>query len=314
MATQVKRHSILTIVLARTAAMRTICIAMLRLTTALAGANTAFAQEDRQVEIATVGQPLYPGVTAPARVPAVLRLPAGNGPFAAVVIVHGTSGVDGRGAALAEELRRAGIASLELDMWKPRGLAGTVSSRPRIVSDTLPDAWGAWAHLAADPKIDPKRIGIAGFSWGGALTWITAFGLKPLGVTPAIQAARFAAHAPFYGGCTGYLPQGKGGKALATLGAKPTGAPVFYVIGSKDDYESSPDACNQLAKAYPEFPMRVRLVGGATHAFDGPEYGRYYDPLARDATGNTITAKSDPEMGKVIRQEVAAFFQSVIGK
>lgn len=60
--------------------------------------------------------------------------------------------------------------------------------------------------------------------------------------------------------------------------------------------------------------MRVRLVDGATHAFDGPEYGKYFDPLARDATGNTITVKSDPEAAKIVRQEVAAFFQSVIGK
>lgn len=60
--------------------------------------------------------------------------------------------------------------------------------------------------------------------------------------------------------------------------------------------------------------MRVRLVDGATHVFDGPEYGKYFDPLAHDATGNNISVKSDPEAAKIVRQEVAAFFQSVIGK
>ena len=281
---------------------------------AFMGLSAAIAQVDQAVDFATVGQPLYPGATVPARVPAVLRLPAGDGPFPAVVIVHGSSGVDGRGAALAEELRQAGIASLELDMWKPRGLTGGTESRPLIISDTLPDAWGAWAYLAADSRMDPKRIGIAGFSWGGAVTWITAFGLKPLNAPAHIKEARFAAHVPFYGGCSSYLPSGKGGKGLATLGAKPTGAAMLYVIGAKDDYELSPSACLDLAKAYPEFAMRVRLVEGATHAFDGPEYGRYHDPLARDATGGHILVRSDPEAARVVRQEVAAFFRSALGR
>jgi dienelactone hydrolase len=60
--------------------------------------------------------------------------------------------------------------------------------------------------------------------------------------------------------------------------------------------------------------MRVRLVDGTTHAFDGPECSKHFDPLACDAIGNTITVKSDPEAAKIVRQEVAAFFQSVIGK
>ncbi|WP_439606182.1 dienelactone hydrolase family protein [Hydrogenophaga sp.] len=282
--------------------------------TAIVAMPVAMAQTDQKVEVATIGQPLYPGASVPVRVPAVLRLPEGAGPFPAVVIVHGSAGVDGRGAALAEELRRAGIVSLELDMWKPRGLTGGTGSRPRIISDTLPDAWGAWAHLAADARVDPKRIGITGFSWGGAVAWITAFGLKPLGAPPGIREARFAAHVPFYGGCSSYLPSGKGGKALAALGVKPTGAPMLYVIGTKDDYEMSPDACNELAKAYPDAAMRVRLVEGATHGFDGPEYGRFHDPLARDSTGGHIVVRSDPESARIVRAEVASFLKAELNK
>ncbi len=272
------------------------------------------SQEDRSVEVPTVGQPLYPGASVPSKIPATLRMPGGAGPFAAVVLVHGSSGIDGRGAALAEELRKAGIASLEIDMWKPRGLRGGVDSRPRIISDTLPDAWGAWAFLAKQPQIDAKRIGIAGFSWGGAVAWITAFGLKPLNAPTEVQSARFAAHAPFYGGCTGYMPEGRGGKALAALGVKPTGAPVLYVIGSKDDYESSPRACAELAKAYPEANVQVRVFEGATHAFDGPSYGTYFDPLALDAKGNRILVTADQGAAQTARKEVAEFFSATLSK
>ena len=274
----------------------------------------AFAQEDRRVDVPTAGQPLYPGASVPSSIPAVFRLPRGDGPFPAVVLVHGTSGIDGRGAALAEELRNSGIASIELDMWKPRGLQGGVNSRPRIISDTLPDAWGAWAFLAKQAKIDAARIGISGFSWGGAIAWITAFGLKPLNAPADVQAAKFAAHAPFYGGCTGYMPYGRGGKALTALGVKPTGAPVFYVIGSKDDYESSAQTCAGLAKAYPDANMRVRLFEGATHAFDGPSYGTYFDPLALDGKGNRIVTTTDEAAAQTARKEVTEFFRTALGK
>ncbi len=271
--------------------------------------SAAVAQENRNVEIATAGQPLYPSASVPARVPAVFRLPAGTGPFPAVVLVHGSSGVDGRGSALAEELRRVGIASIEPDMWTPRGLRGGPLARPRIVSDTLPDVWGAWAYLAQQPQIDAKRIGIAGFSWGGAVAWIAAFGLKPLNSPAEVQAARFAAHAPFYGNCSSYLPEGRGGKALATLGAKPTGAPVMYVIGTKDDYETSLQSCHALAKAYPEANVRVRPFEDATHAFDSPGYEPYHDPQALDGKGNRIVVKADASAAQTARQEVAEFFR-----
>ena len=49
----------------------------------------------------------------PQGIPATLRLPPGEGRVPAVVIVHGSGGVDGRGAFYAEALRRAGIATIE---------------------------------------------------------------------------------------------------------------------------------------------------------------------------------------------------------
>lgn len=263
------------------------------------------------VQFPTLGQPLYPGATVPAQIPAILRIPDGVGPFPAVVIVHGSGGVDGRGAAMAEVLLEAGIASIEPDMWKPRGLRGGANSRPRIISDTLPDAWGAWAFLASDARIDAKKIGILGFSWGGAVSWITAFGLKPVGFPTELQNARFAAHVPFYASCTGYLPNAKGGKALAALGVKPTGAPMLFVMGTKDDYESSPESCGELARSYPEANMKLRMVEGATHGFDGPSYGSFFDGLAKDGKGGYINVVADPASATAVRGEVATFLKQV---
>ena len=49
-----------------------------------------------------------------------LRLPF-DGDGAAVVICHGSDGVDGRGDFYAPALNAAGIATLEIDMWAARG-------------------------------------------------------------------------------------------------------------------------------------------------------------------------------------------------
>ncbi|MEQ1519212.1 MAG: hypothetical protein ABL931_22275, partial [Usitatibacteraceae bacterium] len=90
---------------------------------------------------------------------AILRIPTeAPRPMPAVVIVHGSSGVDSRGNFYATALNNAGIATLEIDMWSARGLAGG-TERPKGVPLTLPDAYGAFKLLAANPAIDAKRIG-----------------------------------------------------------------------------------------------------------------------------------------------------------
>src|SRR5579859_4193104 len=83
----------------------------------------------------------------------------------AVLICHGSDGVDGRGEFYAPALHEAGIATLEIDMWAARGTGRGAAARPGSPIETLPDAFGALAYLAAQPEIDPARIGIMGFSW-----------------------------------------------------------------------------------------------------------------------------------------------------
>ena len=104
----------------------------------------------------------------------VLRIPVGiDRRVPAVVIVHGSAGVDSRGFSYATDLNQAGIATLEIDMWTARGIRGS-EGRPKGVPETLPDAYAAFKLLAAHPAIDPDRIGIMGFSWGGVVSMLTA--------------------------------------------------------------------------------------------------------------------------------------------
>lgn len=242
----------------------------------------------------------------PLTIAGQLRIPLRDGKVPAVVIVHGTSGVDSRGSYQAEALNDAGIATLELDMWSARGLNGGTgpNGRPAGVPETLPDAYGALQYLAARPEIDPQRIGITGFSWGGVVSMLTAtrpYSELYLGANPL----RFAAHAPFYPVCWGYnkIP----GYEFAEL----TGAPVFIQSGECDAYDE-PDSCTKLVNGLPEPGRRqvtVTMYPGATHAFNRLEPAQTVtDPFAHLGQGGEVKFEAHPDAAARSRRAAVEFF------
>jgi len=133
------------------------------------------------VSFAPAGPAATPGAVIPKAIPAKLSLPSGaTGRVPVVVIAHAGSGLTAEGPepGYVAALNAAGIATLTIDMWTPRGVPsgpaaiggnGGADRRPTSVRDTLPDAFGALKYLAGHPAIDPQRIGIMGFSWGAML-------------------------------------------------------------------------------------------------------------------------------------------------
>ena len=84
------------------------------------------------------------GVADPWDVAGVLLVPQNEQKnFPAVVIVHGSNGVDTRGEYHAKSLNEKGIVTLEIDLWAARGNFTGASQRPKGVPETLPDAFGA---------------------------------------------------------------------------------------------------------------------------------------------------------------------------
>ena len=245
----------------------------------------------------------------PLTLAAQLRVPVRDGNVPAVVIVHGTAGVDSRGSYHAEALNEAGIATLELDMWSPRGLNGGIgpSGRPQGIPETLPDAYGALLFLASRAGIDPQRIGITGFSWGGVVSMLTA--TRPysdlyMGANPQ----RFAAHAPFYPVCWGYnkIP----GYEFAEL----TGAPVFIQSGECDAYDE-PDSCTKLVNglsAQARRQIKVTMYPEATHGFNRIEPAQTVtDPFSHLGRGGEVRFEANLEAAAKSRQATVDFFESV---
>jgi dienelactone hydrolase len=247
----------------------------------------------------------YPAPTTDLTIPATLRMPPTAGPVPAVVIAHGSGGVDGRGDYHADALNRAGIATLEIDMWTPRGLKGGPQGRPRRLSETYPDVYGALKFLAQRGDVDPRRVGIMGFSWGGALALATASARLTEQFAGGVN--KFAAHVGFYPTCWSFLPRA----AEFTM----TGAPVKILVGDKDDYDA-PDACQRLLDALPpESRTRVALTvyPGGYHGWDGNARATFFDPNAALGKGGQVRFFPDGRLAERSRRETVEFFAEAFG-
>jgi dienelactone hydrolase len=251
--------------------------------------------------------------TRPLAVGGHLRVPAdAEGALPAVVIVHGSGGVDSRGAFYAEALNGAGIATLEIDMWAARGWLAGISGRPGGVPETLPDAYGALKFLtdvrlpSGEPRFDPARIGIMGFSWGGVVSMLTA-------TTPYAHLGgglKFAAHAPNYPVCWVYnrIP-GYGFNSF-------TGAPVLIQAGELDTYDL-PDTCPDLVHSLPAAAQQfisVVVYKHATHAWDRLQPAiTVIDPFSHLGQGGEVDFVPNPGVARRSRQASVEFFQRAFG-
>jgi uncharacterized protein len=238
-----------------------------------------------------------------AKVTGELRLPSRPGPLPAVLILHGSAGVDGRGAFHAEALNHAGIATLEIDMFQGRG-------RPRFTRDNMPHVFESLQRMAGHPRIQPDRIGVMGFSWGGALSLFTSS--HEVTRRYSTGGAQFAAHLPFYPVCWAHrtvLAGTNPGYPRSTY-ARVTGAPVHILAGDRDDYDD-PDSC---ARFVAELPAKVRssfsltIYPGATHGWNGRASGSYHDTAAGKGQGAYVTVVADPEIAQRSRDFAVAFF------
>jgi dienelactone hydrolase len=222
----------------------------------------------------------------------------------AVVVCHGSDGVDGRGGFHIAALNAAGIATLEVDMWAGRTTVRGAAGRPSSVPQTLPDAFAALAFLATQPEIDPERIGIAGFSWGGVVSLLSA--TKANAAAHAAPGTAFKAHAAFYPALWSY--NRAPGHDFADL----TGAPVLVQAGGADAYDDPEVCAGFLASLAPADRAHVSLAvhEGATHAFDRDLPAKTItDPYAHKGKGGPVLFEFNPKAAQAARANLVAFFQ-----
>jgi uncharacterized protein len=237
-----------------------------------------------------------------------LRAPLASvdGARPAVLLVHGSAGVDSRAECYAAALNAAGIVTLEIDLWAARGVNSPLE-RPKVVAETLPDAFAALDYLTRRHDVDPERIGIMGFSWGGIVSMLSA--TESGRSIFARQGQKFAAHAPLYPVCWTYnLVPGFEFKEL-------TGAPVFIQTGADDLYDD-PDSCARFVEALPDATKKIVTYAtypGATHAWDRREADMVAnDPFSHKGTGGEVPFRYNAEVARRSTEAIVEFFSRAL--
>jgi dienelactone hydrolase len=244
-----------------------------------------------------------------------------RGKLPAVLILHGSSGVDSRGDFYEAALNDAGIATLQIDMWQARGY-NAPGQRPAAIYLTYPDAFSALAFLSQQPNIDAARIGVLGFSWGGLVSMGAA---ERLYSSTYGNGLTFKAHVAHYPVCYAW----NNTALFAKLGLTPaqfgvqwinlTGAPVLIEVGTKDGYDNSSAPCEALAASVNPsngWVVRVNAYPGATHAWDRLMVPIVVnDPFADQgsffSTGVVPAVQFTPDVDQAFlaRERVVRFFQ-----
>lgn len=233
-------------------------------------------------------------------------LPAqASGKVPAVLILHGSNSIDGRGAFYATALQEAGIATLEITMFA-RGAPPGPS-----VNLTLPHAAAALRWLAAQPAIDGERLGAIGFSWGGQMAVMLSS--RQVQERLGANVPKTAALVSLYPVCTNmgrYLrwDQHPLYRAHETMGA----APLLIMVGTRDDTESEPRACDAFIALLPPTGQQrttARYLEGATHGFDQGSSFQYYDAMARARKGATVNVVASEKDAAEARNAAVAFFR-----
>ncbi len=175
-----------------------------------------------------------------------IDLPDGaKGPVPLVVLVHSFTGTDQRENVMGKALRKAGYATALPDLRS--GVYASEADSPGI--RTL----GAMtrrlvAALRSDPRFDPKKIAIVGFSQGGDIGLILA------------QGPGLAAVVSYYTGCVNR------GTAVAV--------PVQIHLGGKDVATATREECQTLVDTYNTASPGIGefyLYEGVYHAFNNPD-------------------------------------------
>ena len=222
-----------------------------------------------------------------------LYRPEGQGPFPAIVMLHGCSGLWGKGgeptasfAFWAEHFRARGYMALLLDSFGPRGEREICTQEKRRVSpakDRPRDAYAALAWLGARADVDSGRVDLIGWSNGGAAVLHTV----KAGAPGRLEGgARFRAAVAFYPGCAD----------LAKAPFRPTG-PLLIQSGGADDWTPA-RYCETLAAGAPAGSVEIDVYPGAHHSFDRLGSGQRERPEVRNPNrpgGRGATIGAHPE-------------------
>lgn len=274
-----------------------------------------------KVDIPLVGSKCNDRVKEVSSVPGVLRFPSNTtGQIPAVVILHSNAGIVGVGDFYALALNAAGMATLEVDSFLPRGVRSGSERNAPVLCDRLQDAWGALAFLAKDERINSQKIGVVGFSSGAAVAVMTGMGVRPARLSRENSILPkelvYAAHFDLYPACANIMDDQQRIRSWINPGRPQnwgaTGKSIHIVSGTSDDFEFNPKTdCLRMREEFPDIAsqLTVRMVDGATHAFDWPSPPPpAFSPFAKAQTGGMVTMRYSAKEAEIAQKEMVEYF------
>jgi len=249
-------------------------------------------------------------------VPAVMTVPAGGKKVPLVVMAHGHGGSKeeaGGFTAIAEELARKGVASIRMDF--PGCGESKEPFTANNLTNMLADIEAARAYALANAPIEPKRVGMFGYSMGGRLAILSTgkAAYKSLGLLAPVATDGPNSMFTFMGGKPAYdamaakaaaeghvvfttpfgqvqdlgkqwFDDNQAAKCIEAITVYP--GPVLYVRGSADTIIGESVVNASAAAANTSSGVEMVTIVGADHG-----YGFYGgDPKIKTDTVGSVVA------------------------
>jgi len=185
-----------------------------------------------------------------------LAKPEGDGPFAAMVLLHGCDGLSKDDLKSdAQFVTGLGYVLLAVDSFASRGIKEACTKpTAALMLARQGDALGALAYLSRLPFVDPQRIAVLGGSMG-AMVALQLASTHHLETFDAPRDLKFNAAVAYY--------------PLCGVASEELIVPTLILIGELDDWTPARD-CELWMKRRADRGAPVKLVvyPGAYHAFN----------------------------------------------
>ena len=208
-----------------------------------------------------------------------VAVPAGEGPFPAVVVIQHASGVDDFTQEMAGRFAAAGYVAIAPELYHrqdPESGEDPLTRMGRLRDvEVVRDVNAAIDHAGRLDEVAPDRIGIAGFCMGGRVSYLMATHL------PSLRAA-----VVFYGGNI-MVPWGEGPAPFDRT--ERIACSLLGLFGEQDTNPSPADVAKidaeltRLGKQH-EF----HTYAGVGHAFMSAARPGYRQDVADDAWGKCL--------------------------
>lgn len=197
-----------------------------------------------------------------------LYRPIGNGPFPAVVALHGCNGLNFRNAEWSSLLVKQGFIVLFPDSFGSRGIGPQChvkNSKARAEIEGVSDALAAQKYLHTRTDVKANAILLIGWSHGGTAVLYTIQQQSPANRPKFAKAVAISPNCKNLSAIDQYNPQ----------------VPLLLLMGSKDNIMPI-EPCKKIILQAQQNHRQVQIIvyPGAGHSFDAPDKP-YINPAAR---------------------------------